>query len=224
MSSLLRVHFLRLDTTPGVFPMPAFVEFAGKYRTTITWVFAVFLALILFFTHHSWGPAGVVSKALELIGIFLISLCVLGRIWASLFIAGNKIHVLVDTGPYSALRHPLYLFSFLGATGIGFYSKNILFLALLVGVFLIHYWFVMIHEELQMMQAHGEVYAEYMKRVPRFIPNIVLYREPEKVTVDVRIYRRTFIDVAWFIWAIIPLEIIDRLHETGILPVFYHLP
>jgi len=204
--------------------MPAFVDFAEKYRTTITWVFAVFLVPILLFTHHSWGHVSVASKAFELIGIFLISICVLGRIWASLFIAGNKIHVLVDTGPYSALRHPLYLFSFLGATGIGFYSKNILLFAILVGVFLIHYWLVMIHEERQMMQTHGKAYVEYMKRVPRFIPNAALYLEPKRVTVDVGIYRRTFIDVVWFIWAIIPLEIIDRLHEAGILPVFYYLP
>jgi hypothetical protein len=75
-----------------------------------------------------------------------------------------------------------------------------------------------------MMEAHGEAYAEYMKRVPRFIPNPALYREPEKVTVDVRLYRRTFTDVVWFIWAIIPLEIIDKLHEVGILPVLYYLP
>lgn len=204
--------------------MSSFVEFAGKYRTTITRVFAVFLTLILLFTHHSWGHARVVSKAFELIGIFLISICVLGRLWASLFIAGNKIHVLVDAGPYSAVRHPLYFFSFLGAAGIGFYSKNVLLLPILVGVFLIHYWFVMIHEERQMIQAHGEVYAEYMKRVPRFIPNAALYREPEKVAVYVGIYRRTFIDVVWFIWAIIPLEIIDILHEAGILPVLYYLP
>jgi len=204
--------------------MSALIEFAGKYRTAITRVFAVFLILILFFTHHSWEHACVVDTAFELIGIFLISICVLGRIWASLFIAGHKIHELVASGPYSAVRHPLYFFSFFGAAGIGFYSKNVLLLAVLVGVFLVHYWLVMIHEERKMLEAHGEVYVEYMKRVPRFIPNPALYREPEKITVNVGIYRRTFIDVVWFIWAIIPLEIIDRLHEAEILPVFFYLP
>lgn len=204
--------------------MSSLIEFAGQYRTTITRVFAVFLILILLFTHHSWGKGGVVSTAFELIGVFLISICVLGRIWASLFIAGQKIHALVDAGPYSAVRHPLYFFSFFGAAGIGFYSKNVLLLAILVGIFLLHYWFVMLHEERQMMEAHGEAYVEYMNRVPRFIPKPALYREHEKVTVDVRLYRRTFTDVVWFIWAIIPLEIIDRLHEAGILPVFYYFP
>jgi protein-S-isoprenylcysteine O-methyltransferase Ste14 len=204
--------------------MSALVEFAGKYRTAITRVFAVFLILILLFTHHSWKHASVVDTAFGLTGIFLISICVLGRLWASLFIAGHKIHELVDAGPYSTVRHPLYFFSFLGAAGIGFYSKNVLLLAVLIGVFLIHYWLVMIHEERNMLEAHGEAYAEYMKRVPRFIPNPALYREPERVTVGVGIYRRTFIDVVWFIWAIIPLEIIDRLHEAGILPVFFYLP
>jgi protein-S-isoprenylcysteine O-methyltransferase Ste14 len=204
--------------------MSSLIEFAGQYRTTITRVFAVFLILILLFTHHSWGKDGAVITAFELIGVFLISICVLGRIWCSLFIAGQKIHALVDVGPYSAVRHPLYFFSFFGAAGIGFYSKNVLLLAILVGIFLIHYWFVMLHEERQMMEAHGEAYAEYMKRVPRFIPKPALYREPEKVTVDVRLYRRTFTDVVWFIWAIIPLEIIDRLHDAGILPVLYYLP
>lgn len=203
--------------------MSAFVEFGGKYRTAITRVLAVFLILILLFTPQSWNHARLVSTAFELIGILLISICVLGRIWAALFIAGNKTHELVDIGPYSAVRHPLYFFSFLGAVGIGFYSKNLMLLALLAGFFLFHYWIVMIHEEGQMMQAHGEAYAEYMKRVPRFIPKAFLYRGPERVMVDVRNFQRTFIEVVWFIWAIIPLEIIDKLHETGILPLSRHL-
>jgi len=204
--------------------MSAFVKFAVKYRTAITRVLGIFLILILLFTHQSWKNARVASMAFELIGIFLISICVLGRIWASLFIAGNKSQVFVDAGPYSAVRHPLYFFSFLGAVGIGFYSKNVLLLPILVGVLFIHYWVVIIHEERQMIQTHGEIYVEYMKRVPRFIPNPALYREPEKVSVDVGIYRRTFIEVVWFIWAIIPFEIIDSLHEAGILPIFYFLP
>ncbi len=204
--------------------MSSFIEFVGKYRTAITRVFAVFLILILLFTRPSWGRYGAIGTVFELIGILLISLCVLGRIWSSLFIAGRKIHALVDIGPYSAVRHPLYFFSFLGAAGIGFYSKNVLLLVILVGIFLLHYWFVMIHEERQMMEAHGEAYADYRRRVPRFIPNPSLYREPEKVTVDVGLYRRTFIDVIWFIWAIIPLEVIDRLHEAGVLPVLFTLP
>ena len=203
--------------------MAGFVEFAGKYRTTITRVFVVFLILILLFTPQSWGHAYWAGTAFESTGIFLISLCVLGRIWASLFIAGNKTHALVDAGPYSAVRHPLYLFSFLGAAGIGFYSKNVWVLVLLAVVFLMHYWFVVINEERQMIQVHGEAYVEYMKRVPRLIPNLALYREPEKVTVDVGIFRRTFIEVVWFLWAAILLEILDKLHETGILPLTHYL-
>jgi predicted CoA-binding protein len=86
-----------------------------------------------------------------------------------------------------------------------------------------HYWFVVINEERQMIQVHGEAYVEYMKRVPRLIPNLALYREPEKVTVDVGIFRRTFIEVVWFLWAAILLEILDKLHETGILPLTHYL-
>src|SRR5882757_8547660 len=50
-------------------------------------------------------------EMVEWVGVVLIVLCVMGRTWASLYIAGRKGEKLVSDGPYSVCRNPLYLFS-----------------------------------------------------------------------------------------------------------------
>lgn len=88
-----------------------------------------------------------------------------------------------------------------------------------VDIFLTHYRSVMIREKRGKIETHVEAYVEYLKGVPRFVPNPALYRRPEKVTVDVRLHRRSVTDVVWFVRVIISLEIIDRLYARGIVPV-----
>ena len=62
----------------------------------------------------------------EWIGIALLFLCILGRTWTSMYIGGRKIEELVQAGPYSICRNPLYLFSVLGAAGVGAQSGSII--------------------------------------------------------------------------------------------------
>src|SRR5690606_40050349 len=49
----------------------------------------------------------------------LIVVCVIGRTWSSIYIAGHKVQTLVMDGPYSISRNPLYVFSIIGAAGAG---------------------------------------------------------------------------------------------------------
>jgi protein-S-isoprenylcysteine O-methyltransferase Ste14 len=197
---------------------------AAKYRTAVTRVVAILLVLIILVSTHSFPDGGFWDVFLEVTGVFLLGLGCLGRLWALMYISGNKIHTVVTEGPYSIVRHPLYVFSLLGAVGIGLLTENVAVLAILFVFFIIYYPFVIAAEEHILLTKHDREYEEYMAAVPRFIPRWSLLKEPLTFSVHTAIYRRTFFEAIWFIWAFIPLEIIERLHEAGILPVFFRIP
>src|SRR6476620_4215864 len=88
---------------------------------------------------HTFGGETSVHEALEAAGLAMIGVCVIGRAWCSLYIGGRKKAQIVDRGPYSISRNPLYVFSFVGAFGMGAQTGSVtiavLFLLIAVGVF-----------------------------------------------------------------------------------------
>lgn len=200
------------------------IGLAEKYRTAVSRVIGVIAILLLLFTDDSFERNGFADLFLTSLGIFFIGICVLGRIWASMYVAGNKTHTLVMDGPYSMVRNPLYFFSFIGTVGIGLVSENVAILALLVVLFIVYYPFVVLSEERELIRVHGDAFRAYMKRVPRFVPRFSQLADAATVDVKVSQYRRTFVEAIWFIWFIIPLQIVEILHETGVLPVLFQVP
>jgi protein-S-isoprenylcysteine O-methyltransferase len=79
-------------------------------------------------------------------------------------------HKLVDSGPYSYIRHPTYAGVLLAFVGLGLCFGNwltILFLTVpIIGAFL---WRIRI-EESALTDALGEDYRAYMRRTKRLIP------------------------------------------------------
>lgn len=76
---------------------------------------------------------------------------------------------LVTEGLHAHVRHPRYLQFFLTATGltlIANYLAPYVILALLVPAI----WLVVVLEERELRKRFGPAYAEYSRRVPRFIP------------------------------------------------------
>jgi len=197
---------------------------AAKYRTAVSRFVAVILVGILLISRHSFGEESVYDLLIEVCGVFLISLCIFGRMWSSVYMSGHKTHTLISQGPYSIVRHPLYLFSFIGTIGIGLLTENLLILGVLLLLFTGYYPLVILAEEEKLLKRHGEEYLHYMKRVPRFIPRLSLLDEPSSFNVKTMKSRRTFFEAIWFIWLYIPLEIVERLHVAGILPVLFSVP
>ncbi len=76
-----------------------------------------FVALTV--TASRWAEMSAVRYAIEWIGVVLIVVCIVGRTWSSFYIGGRKNREIVRIGPYSVSRNPLYLFSFIGAAGVG---------------------------------------------------------------------------------------------------------
>ena len=194
--------------------------FFSRKRILISRILTVLFVVILF------GIKPVVTNEiivaiLAMIGLVLTGIGALGRVWASMYIYGYKTKKLINEGPYSVVRNPLYCFSFIGAVGLALASANILFLILLVIAYMTYYPFVVRSEEEGLKKALGEDYINYLKTVPRFIPKFSLFTIPEIYDVNAKKYVRAFADAIWFFVAYGVIVMITILHLKNIMPTFF---
>jgi protein-S-isoprenylcysteine O-methyltransferase Ste14 len=175
-------------------------------------------------TNSTYPTGERTHETIEWVGIVLIVTCILGRTWASLYIGGRKIDKLVQIGPYSVCRNPLYFFSAIGAAGIGAQVGSITLALLCAAIALLVFAVVVVQEERLLRERHGAAFAEYSARVPRFVPNLRLWRDARTLTVHQLRVVRTFADALIFLLSVPVAEVIEILQEAGYLPVLLHLP
>jgi protein-S-isoprenylcysteine O-methyltransferase Ste14 len=195
-----------------------------RSRVFISRLFAVMILLLILFTGHSFSQESLIDVILESAGLFLVTTAAVGRLWSLMYIAGNKRQVLVTTGPYSIMRHPLYFFSLLGTLGIGLSSENILVFVCITVFFFSYYPFVIRDEEKKLISIFGQPYVEYMKAVPSIFPRFSLYESAEQYQVNTRVLTRKIGDALWFIWIFILLHFVEALQHWGYLPVLWRVP
>ena len=173
---------------------------------------------------HSFSPNSLLDLIFEMAGLFLLTICSMGRLWALMYISGNKSQEIITDGPYSMVRHPLYFFSFIGGVGIGLVSENLLILALIVVFYVTYYPFTIFAEEKKLENKFGQVYLEYKRKTPRFLPKLSLYKGPHLYTIKADVFVRNIFDGMWFIWIFILLHLIEVSQEAGFLPVYWRIP
>jgi protein-S-isoprenylcysteine O-methyltransferase Ste14 len=195
-----------------------------KGRARHTWIFSLTVGPFLLLSQSMWDEGGLVHEGLEWVGYFALILCVLGRAWCAAYIGGRKNQAVVVDGPYSIVRNPLYVFSFFGVLGVGLSTGTVTVPALLAVVFAIYYAQVVRREEHFLVENLGIDYAEYLQRVPRWIPKFSLWFERDEIVVRPRFVLLTIRDSAWFFIALPILELIDVLHELGWLPIYFWMP
>lgn len=187
--------------------------------------FVVLALVVMIFTegsmaifYHNW------YEVMEATATILIAVCVLGRSYSSAYIGGVKNDVVMQTGPFSIVRNPLYVFSYIGLLGISLYSGMMSMLVLLTVSFFGYYYFVVSREEAFLLNKFGDEYRAYKKRVPRWIPKFSLWDEPSEIIIKPRFLRRTMRDALVFFLPFPCFEILNILHENGTLPVLFILP
>ncbi len=195
----------------------------GK-RILFSRIFAVVLCILILVSQDRWEDNSFMDSFMEFTGLMLVCTCMLGRLWASIYISGYKSDRLITEGPYSVVRNPLYLFSLIGAAGIGLATESLVLTALIGAAFLLYYPFVVIQEEEQLARNHGEDFRTYASVTPRFFPRFSLYRQPVSYTVSLKHFQRAFLDSGIFILVYALLQIVERLHTVGVLPTLIRLP
>jgi protein-S-isoprenylcysteine O-methyltransferase Ste14 len=165
-----------------------------------------------------------IHESVEAIGLALILICIAGRCWCTLYIGGRKGAELVDIGPYSLCRNPLYFFSFLGAAGVGAQTGALTVALLFTIAAEVVFRLVVSREEGFLKEALGEPYARYLAAVPRFLPFPWLWKGQDVLEVRPGRVALTFLDGLAFLLAIPLAEGLEILQNHKILPVLLRLP
>jgi len=94
---------------------------------------------------------------------------VLGKNWSGV-LEIHQDHLLITTGPYRFVRHPMYTAFFLSAVGFAFLSSNWLIAVVYTAAVSYMYLTRVSAEEEMMVARFGDTYKEYMNRTGRLVP------------------------------------------------------
>lgn len=182
------------------------------------------LLVALLFSDSLWSPGSILHESSEMLGYALIFLCIAGRSWCSLYIGGRKKAQLMEEGPYSVSRNPLYLFSLLGGIGTGLQTGSFT-AGLICGGFVFAIFSAVIQrEEGFLVSRFPDAFATYAARVPRWGPRLSRWQSSEELLVRPRYMLLTFRDALAFLIAIPLLEAVEWAQAAGWLPVLVRLP
>lgn len=203
------------------------VEGLGNYQhrrrmVLAALIIAMFAALL--FGQSTFPPETTVHEVLEMAGLLMIFLGIVGRLWCTLYIGGRKSGEIVTGGPYSMTRNPLYVFSTLAAAGVGAQMGSIVATIGFAALCALAFHIVILREERHLDSLFGPEYQAYVARVPRFFPNISLYQEGNTGSFNPRILLTTLLDGLVFLVALPVFEMIDNAQMTGTLPVLFRIP
>lgn len=162
--------------------------------------FAIYLALVA--AAAVIGPNAVPAAwyySCGVLGFICVTLACLGRIWASVFIAGHKDVVLITTGPYAWCRHPLYSCSILGALGLGLTTRSVLLCAIVVLLISALVVYAAAGEEQFLADSFPEEFRKYLLATPnKWWPRTRGVAMPERLEVQPGVFWKSFVDAGSF--------------------------
>lgn len=181
------------------------------------------IVILSFFFRPHLNEATAQHEFLEQLGLLFVLACILGRLWSILYLGGKKNIDLVTSGPYSMTRNPLYLYSTLGAFGIGLEFGSVILALLFGGIVYAVFSITALKEAAFLRNKFGAAYEEYSRRTPFFWPNVFSFRDIDQVTFSPKALKRAFFDAIWF-WSAFPLiEALEYAHMNHHLPTLFTL-
>lgn len=196
----------------------------SRARIWLSRIVSLAFIVVIFAAESVWKvESPILAQALVAIGFTLVGLGVIGRVWAGSYICGKKNQTLVDFGPYSVTRNPLYFFSFVGMLGITLIPGTITLPIAYSIVFFAYYIPVMRKEERHLRSIHGTAFDAFAARVPLFWPQFSLFVEPQSYEVFSKFYRRFLSEVVWFVIGAAIVNFVVNTDGIRVLPFSFSL-
>ena len=191
-----------------------------KMRIAILWAAGIAVLLAAILTRPILTDQTFWGSAIRLVGTFILIAAFVGRLWAILYIGTQKNQQVIQSGPYSMVRNPLYFFSFLGVIGALLLMGG-LTLTLAGGTLFFAIFYLTAQGEAVFLQSKfGPDFDAYAARVPLFIPKPSLFQGSEINSVGIPALKSTFWDGLVFL-AIIPFaEILNWLRSVSDFQLF----
>ena len=191
------------------------MKFLAKYRMYFLRVCILLLIVLSVinndFRAYTLEITTIESLQMSILGFVLVVFGSVGRIWASLYIEGNKTKNLITAGPFSMVRNPLYFFSLIMLIGFSLALKAIYLPLALLLIFVLFHVPTIANEEKKLQDIHGEKFNSYVKSTPRLIPNIFKYKKTktgEKVLVKISRINGVLIEVIGYLFLYTLIDII----------------
>lgn len=189
-----------------------------KARIKHTRLFLAALAPLVFVTAPYSPQYNLPHEIMEWVGHLLVPLGVSIRVYASLYVGGRKNDDLVTWGPFSIVRNPLYVGSFIATIGLSLLTASVAITALVAVAFAAYYSATVAREEVHLHRKFGVRYRQYLRRVPRWVPGFSLWDSPEELVTKPRFVLRTITDGTLFFLCIPVLEALCDLKSNGTVP------
>lgn len=172
-------------------------------------------------------PHGDLASLLDFIcgclGWVLFFLGATFRWWATLYIGGRKSSELVQDGPYSITRNPLYLGTFLMSAAVTLFLQSLSLAAALAAVSFGYLLVTIMHEERHLGERYGPAFEAYCRRVPRFWPRWSSYHSPAVIDVRVRGLRAEVLRAARWTWIPVLCHLAAYLRCQEWWPHWFHI-
>ena len=136
------------------------MKFLAKYRMYFLRV-SILLLIVLSVTNNEFRAytleiTTIESLQMSILGFIMVVFGSFGRIWASLYIEGNKTKNLITAGPFSMVRNPLYFFSLIMLLGFSLALKAIYLPLALLLIFVLFHVPTIANEERKLRNNQGE--------------------------------------------------------------------
>jgi len=142
------------------------------------------------------------------------------RWWSTLYIGARKTWDLVDAGPYSMCRNPIYLGTFLIGLSMAFFLESPILGAGIVLTSAIYLHMTVPPEEERLAAKLGERYQEYCRRVPRYWPRFATFNSGDKILFYPKgLYAEAVRMVRWICIPFL-MELLSRLRAEGYWPLW----
>lgn len=192
------------------------------WQYIFTFVFIVWV--LISYTHYDDFTANFI----RIVGVFLVFVGIIGRIYATIFIGGMKNEGVdgskfIDYGAYSICRNPLYLFSFIAFLGLLAIKAQIILLIIGALFFLIIYHYTIKQEERFLSSKFGQAYLEFLEKTARFFPNFSNFYCPDRIEVRPEFLHKELRRAINWALGLFVLCFVELLHHFAYLPNLFYL-